>query len=254
MNRRRASLAAFGAALVIAGCGGSSHSSGKPSLIISAAASLKQAFTRYSGLFSGATIHFSFAGSDTLAAQIEQGVRPDVFASANTKLPDKLYAKGLVEKPVVFAANTLVLAVPTNSKIRSLADAEKPGVRLVIGTPTVPVGSYTDTVLARLPAAERTAILANVKDREPDVTGILGKLTQGAADGGFLYLTDVNAAGGKLLADAIPPNLRPKVAYGIAVVKGTAHRAQAREFVEGLLGGIGRAYLAAAGFLPPPSG
>ena len=57
-------------------------------------------------------MRFSFAGSDELAAQIRQGVKPDVFASANTKLPDELYAKGLVEKPTVFAANRLVLAVP----------------------------------------------------------------------------------------------------------------------------------------------
>ena len=54
----------------------------------------------------------SFAGSDELAAQIRQGVKPDVFASANTKLPDELFEEGLVEKPVVFAANELVLAVP----------------------------------------------------------------------------------------------------------------------------------------------
>jgi molybdate transport system substrate-binding protein len=256
MSWRRAPAAAVIAALVIAGCGGSSsHSSGKPSLIISAAASLKRAFTAYGTQFSAATTHFSFAGSDTLAAQIEQGVRPDVFASANTKLPDMLYARGLVQKPVVFAANTLVLAVPANStKVRSLADAEKPGVTLVIGTPTVPVGGYTNTVLRRLPAAQRNAILANVKDRESDVTAIVGKLTQGAADAAFLYITDVNAANGKLLAVAIPPSLRPKVAYGIAVVKGTAHPVQAHEFIAQLLNGTGRSDLSTAGFLPPPSG
>ena len=46
-------------------------------------------------------------------------MKPDVFASANTKLPDALYRKGLVEKPVVFAANRLVLAVPKDSKSRA---------------------------------------------------------------------------------------------------------------------------------------
>src|SRR3712207_4552166 len=89
----------------LAGCGGSA--SDKPELTVSAAASLKTAITSYA--FGAATVRASFAGSDELAAQIRQGVRPDVFASANTKLPDELFEEGLVEKPVVFAANELVL-------------------------------------------------------------------------------------------------------------------------------------------------
>ena len=54
----------------------------------------------------------SFAGSDELAAQIRQGVRPDVYAAANTTLPDQLHKEGLVGKPTVIATNTLVVAVP----------------------------------------------------------------------------------------------------------------------------------------------
>jgi molybdate transport system substrate-binding protein len=247
MARRLTALLA--AAVAIAGCGSSS----KPTLTVSAAASLQKAFTTYAGQFSQAHARFSFAGSDALAAQIEQGVRPDIFASANTKLPTALYAKGLVEKPVVFTANKLVLAVPTGStKVARLADIEKPGVTLVIGTPTVPVGDYTDKVLARLSPAQRRAIEANVKDREADVTGVVGKLTQGAADAGFLYATDVKAAGGKLKAIDLPANLQPRVAYGIAIVKGTAHTNEAQQFINGLLSGSGRNDLLADGFLTPP--
>jgi molybdate transport system substrate-binding protein len=245
--RRTAVLLA--AAIAIAGCGGSS----KPTLTVSAAASLQKAFTTYGGQFRQATARFSFAGSDALAAQIEQGVKPDLFASANTKLPDALYAKGLVDKPVVFTANKLVLAVPAGSKkVTSISDVEKPGVTLVIGTATVPVGDYTGKVLARLTPAQRTAIEANVRDREADVTGIVGKLTQGAADAGFLYATDVKAAGGKLKAIDLPASLQPKVAYGIAVIKGSAHSSQAQQFINGLLSGQGRADLLADGFLAPP--
>ena len=65
---------------VLAGCGGGSS---KPALTVSAAASLKQAFTRYGTQFRDAQARFSFAGSDALAAQIEQGVKPDVYAAAN---------------------------------------------------------------------------------------------------------------------------------------------------------------------------
>jgi molybdate transport system substrate-binding protein len=250
MRRRRE--AGILAALLLAGCGSSGHN-GKPSLVVSAAASLQKAFTTYSGQFTAASVHFSFAGSDTLAAQIEQGVRPDVFASANTKLPAMLYAKGLVDKPVVFAANKLVLAVPADSKITSLADVEKPGVTLVVGTPTVPVGDYTDAVLKRLSARSRAGIEANIKDRESDVTGVVGKLTQGAADAGFLYVTDVAATDGKLKAIDLPTSLQPQVAYGIAIVKGDPHPSQAQQFIAGVLHGPGRADLIADGFLPPPT-
>lgn len=244
--RRTAALIAT--AIAIAGCG-----SDKPTLTVSAAASLQRAFTTYGGQFTQASSRFSFGGSDALAAQIEQGVRPDVFASANTTLPGVLYAKGLVEKPVVFTANKLVLAVPaSSSKVASLADVERPGLTLVIGTSTVPVGDYTGKVLARLTTARREAIEANVKDREPDVTGILGKLTEGAADAGFLYATDVKAAGGKLKAIDLPARLQPKVAYGIAIVKGSPHASEAQRFINGLLSGQGRGDLLADGFLPPP--
>src|SRR3954465_15402602 len=138
--RRRWMAAAIGVlVLVVAACGSGSSSStsnsgrsnaSKPNLTVSAAASLKAAFTAYGQQFPQATVRYSFAGSDMLAAQIEQGVKPDVFASANTKLPDMLYAKGLVSKPVTFAANKLVIAVPANSKISSLSDLEKPGVTI----------------------------------------------------------------------------------------------------------------------------
>jgi molybdate transport system substrate-binding protein len=55
--------------------------------------------------------------------QIRQGIKPDVFAAANIKLPDQLFKQGLVEKPVSFATNELVLAVPADShKVSSLED------------------------------------------------------------------------------------------------------------------------------------
>ena len=238
-------------ALAIAGCGGSG---GPAELKISAAASLRKAFGEYAATLHGYGARFSFAGSDALAAQIEQGVKPDVFASANTKLPDGLYAKGLVEKPVVFAANKLVIAVPRSSAITGLSGLEAHGVTVAVGAATVPVGAYTAKVLSHLPARERSLLEANVHDRESDVTGIVGKLTQGAVDAGFLYATDVKAAGGSLRGIDLPAALQPQVAYGIAVVKGGAHVAQARSFISGLLGGQGRAELLAAGFLPPPAG
>jgi len=258
---RRRWMAALGAlVLVLAGCGSSSNSSsttgssGKPNLTVSAAASLKAAFTAYAKQFSQANVRYSFAGSDVLAAQIEQGIKPDVFASANTKLPDLLYAKGLVSKPVTFAANKLVIAVPANStKVKSVSDLEKPGVTVAIGSATVPIGSYTRQVLAKLGPAASAKVLANVRSEEPDVSGIVGKLTQGAVDAGFTYVTDVKATKGALKAIPLSASLQPVVAYGVTVVKGSPHQAQAQAFISGLLNGTGQTDLANAGFLPPPA-
>jgi molybdate transport system substrate-binding protein len=261
--RRITLVATAVAALALAGCGGGddgddgSSSAGTTAsgpLVVSAAASLQTAFTQYGAQFDGGGTRFSFAGSDELAAQIRQGVTPDVFASANTKLPDALHAAGLVEQPTVFAGNRLVLAVPSGSStIASLADVERAGVTLAIGSPSVPVGSYTQKVLDHLPAAQRTRIMANVRSQEPDVKGIVGKLTQGAVDAGFVYVTDVTAAKGALKAIELPAALDPSAAYGVAVVTGAKHPAQARAFIAGLLDGAGRKALAAAGFEPPPA-
>ncbi len=204
--------------MAAAGCGGGDDGeSGQ--LVVSAAASLQQAFTDYAH-DAGIDARQSFAGSDELAAQIRQGVKPDVYAAANTTLPDQLNEEGLVEKPVIFATNSLVLAVPEGSEITSIEDLTSPGTAIAVGDPEVPVGSYTREVLDRLPPEQANAILANVGSEEPDVSGIVGKLTQGAVDAGFLYVTDVTATDGQLRAIPLPPALEPDVAYGAAVVTG----------------------------------
>jgi len=250
---RRAALVAV-AVLALAGCGDDRDASGAggPALTVSAASSLKAAFTAYGHAFGQASTRFSFAGSDELAAQIERGVRPDVFAAANTTLPRQLYERGRVERPVVFARNRLVLAVRRGGDVRALADLERAGVTLAVGSPSVPIGAYTRTVLGRLPAARRRAILANVRSQEPDVSGVVGKLTQGAVDAGFVYRSDVRGADAEVEAIELPEALQPSVAYGAAVVKGSEHASEARAFVDGLLGGAGRRALADAGFEPPP--
>ena len=71
---------------------------------------------------------------------------------------------------------------------------------IAAGSETVPVGSYTRDVIGRLAPAQRQAILGNIKSNEPDVGGVVGKVSQGAVDAGFVYVTDIKAAGGRLKA------------------------------------------------------
>jgi molybdate transport system substrate-binding protein len=247
---RRAPAALLLAGALAAGCGGGG---GRPDLVVSAATSLKPALSAYGAGFAPARVRLSFGGSDELAAQIRQGARPDVFASANTKLPAALFAEHRVERPVVFAGNRLVLAVPAHGgRVAGLADLARPGVKLAIGAAAVPIGAYTREVLARLGRPRARAILAHVATEEPDVGGVVGKVAEGAADAGFTYVTDVRAAGGRLRAIELPARLAPRVAYAAAVVRGTRRPALARAFVRGLLTGAGARALRGAGFAPPP--
>jgi molybdate transport system substrate-binding protein len=212
---------------------------------------MTEALTACGSDFNGADVRLSFAGSDELAAQIRQGVKPDVYAAANTRLPDDLNNEGLLSTPVEFATNELVIAVPKDSEIQSVEDLARDGVKLAIGSESVPIGSYTREVLARLPRSESDAILANVRSNEPDVKGIVGKLTQDAADAGFVYVTDVNAAGDKLRPVKLPTDLEPDVTYAAGVVEGAKQPDQAREFVDGLRDGACADALAKAGFGAP---
>jgi molybdate transport system substrate-binding protein len=231
--------------LALVACGGSDS---KPTLTVSAATSLKTAMTQYGEDFTAASVRASFAGSDELAAQIRQGVKPDVYAAANTKLPDQLAQEGRLDTPVNFATNELVIAVPKDSSISSINDLAKPGTKLVIGSETVPVGSYTREVLGRLPSGEEQRIMANVRSNEPDVKGVVGKLTQGAADAGFVYRTDLT---GDLKAVILPKDLQPVVEYGAGVVKGAKNPDMAKQYLDGLTNGACSDALRSAGFGSP---
>jgi molybdate transport system substrate-binding protein len=238
-------------AVIVVGCGSDDSSR----LVISAASSMTEALDSCAPQFGGAEnadVKLSFAGSDELAAQIRQGAHVDAYAAANTKLPDELYGDGLLDKPVEFATNEFVLAVPKDSGIASVGDLTKEGTKVVIGSESVPIGAYTREMLAKLPRDQEKAILANVRSNEPDVKGIVGKLTQGAADAGFVYVTDVNATGGELKAVTLPRELEPQVTYAAGVVKKAEQPELARKFVDGLTKGDCADALSEAGFGAAP--
>jgi molybdate transport system substrate-binding protein len=191
--------------------------------------------------------HYSFAGSDTLALQIQQGAPADVFLAASTKQPTQLFQAKLVYKPITFATNELVLIVPRSNPahIRSVLDIGRSGIKLVIAASTVPVGAYTRTVLSNL---GMTSALANVVSEEPDVRGVLAKVALGEADAGFVYVTDAKTAARQVTQLKIPAWAQPLVRYELAIVKSTHHLADARRFVRRVLSKAGRAKLRAAGF------
>jgi molybdate transport system substrate-binding protein len=253
---RRALAVALALAAGVAGCGGDSGTSRGESgpLVVSAASSLKPAFEAYAKDFDAARPAYAFAGSDELAAQIRAGAHPDVFAAANSKLPDALHAEGLVDAPVKFATNRLVIAVPSGTdRVRSVDDLAKKGTKVVIGAKDVPIGDYTRKVLGGLPPQTEPAVLDNVRSEEPDVSSIAAKVAAGGADAGLVYATDVQASDGRLEAVPLPEKLQPVVVYEAAVVRGARRPDAARAFVAGLRTGAGTQVLEAAGFGPPPA-
>jgi molybdate transport system substrate-binding protein len=244
---------ALALALLVVGCGSDDEpEASTPRLVVAAAASLSEALTACSEQFEGADVRLTVAGSDELAAQIRQGVEPDVYAAADTRLPEALAREGLLREPVEFATNELVIAVGGDgTAVERVEDLAKPGIQLAIGAESVPVGAYTREVLGRLPDGLEQRILANVRSEEPDVRGVVGKLTQGAADAGFVYLTDVTEG---ITGVELPPGLRPTVSYGAGVVEGSRRSDLGQQYLDGLTEGPCADALREEGFGPPPSG
>jgi molybdate transport system substrate-binding protein len=191
---------------------------------------------------------YSFAGSNTLAAQIRQGAPLDVFLSANTAYPQQLYQQGLVRKPVAFATNSLVLVVPRSNpqRIKTVFDlAKRPKLRLVVAGPAVPIGLYTRECLKRLGLLR---VLKKTVSLEPDVKGIVGKVALGEADAGFAYRTDVAPVAGKVKAIRLPRRAQPTVLYEGAIAAHPQSLESAQSFMIELLSTSGRRQLRAAGF------
>jgi molybdate transport system substrate-binding protein len=193
---------------------------------------------------------YQFGGSNTLAAQIQQGAPADVFASANLTLPTQLYTKGLCTKPVVFTRNTLVMVVPKSNpaNIHSVYDLTKPAVKVDVAAPAVPVGGYTVQILKNMDL--NAAVQKNVVSQETDVREVLAKVALGEADAGFVYSTDARTVPGQVTVIRLPAWAQPKVQYGVCVVTASPNRAAAQAWVNKLLGKAAQAKLLAAGFLP----
>ena len=215
-----------------------------------AAASLTEVFPKFDG-----GQKYNFAGTDALAAQIRLGAPADVFAGASPDAPQALYRQGLVEQPVTFATNKLVLAVPiTNpASITSVYDLRRPGIKLIIGTPTVPIGVYTRQVLGYL--GLRDSALQNVVSLEQNVNAISAKVALGTADAGFMYVTDARTVSDKVKLIPFPSGLSRRCGTRSRSSKNTKNHADAVAFIKRLTSTAGRKLLVENGFgvpkLPP---
>lgn len=238
-------LVALALALATAGCGDDS-SADRPTTVY-AATSLADVLPQIAP-----GRRFSFGGSDTLALQIERGAPTDLFLAASPRYPQELFAKGRCEKPVAFATNELVLIVRAGDpeRVRSVGGLARGGLRLAVGSASVPIGSYTRQVLARLGATK--ALEVNKVSAEENVGQVVSQVALGGADAGFVYVTDARAQSARVQTIAIPPRAQPSVEYqGCIVKRDGADRAGARRVLEQLASDDGRSTLRQAGFGVP---
>ncbi|HVP38928.1 MAG TPA: molybdate ABC transporter substrate-binding protein [Candidatus Saccharimonadales bacterium] len=233
-------------------------------LVVFAAASLADAFQDlgriFEARFPGIQVRFNFAGSQQLAAGLDNGARAGVFASADQRWMAHAVAAGLVEgQPGRFARNRLVVIVPRSNPARlgRLQDLARRGVKLVMAAAPVPAGTYGRQMLTRLgraagfpPDFQRRA-LANLASEEENVKQVVAKVELGEADAGVVYRSDVNAAVARRVAILeIPDSCNVLATYPIAVLKGGPEPGAAREFVRLVLSPEGQAILKSRGFLP----
>ena len=172
-------------------------------LTVFAAASLTDAFNEIGEKFKqqnpGVTAEFNFAGSQQLRTQLEQGAVADVFASANTKEMNGAIQSDLVVSGTqkTFVRNRLAVIVPKDNPagIKELKDLAKPGLKIVLAAPSVPVGGYALTALDKMNAdfgaTFSQTVLSNVVSQENNVKQVVAKIQLGEGDAGIVYSSDV---------------------------------------------------------------
>lgn len=232
--------------------------SGRVELVVFAASSLTEAFTALERGFEqthpDVDVQLSFAGSQVLRVQLEQGAAADVFASADARHVDALAEAGLVAERRVLARNGLVVILPADNpaQIEAFAQLTR-ATRLVVGTPEVPIGAYTREVFARAEAEPELGpsfvaqLRAHVVSEESNVRLVRAKVELGEADAAFVYATDAQAST-KVQTLRLPEALAVETGYPIATLARSAHAERAAAFLAYVASPAGRAILDAHGF------
>ncbi len=195
-----------------------------------------------------------------LQTQIENGAYADIFASASNTQMNALKSKGYMNNSTVnvFAQNKLEVIIPKGNPayITTMSDLAKQGVKLVIGTQSVPVGNYTLQVLAKMANDTvygpdyKNRVLSNVVSQEPNVNNIVTKVALGEADAGFVYQSDVPLKQKDQVDKIIIPDRYNVVAqYPIGILKQSKDPVLAQDFINYVNSPAGQAVLQKYGFI-----
>ena len=177
-------------------------------LVVFAASSLTDVYTEISRSFMenhpGVRVHMNYAGSQKLMTQISHGAEADVFISADINQITKLHDLGLTDTdPIEFATNKLAIIVNKNNggRIEHLQDLALEDCKIVLGHPSVPIGTYTRLLLENIsnsntiPNRDYTQLVQdNVVSYEDSVKSVVMKTILGEADVGIVYMSDTKLA------------------------------------------------------------
>ena len=267
---RRSFLAAAGiagAAAALTACGGaasstaasvassaaaSSQAAQSVELIVFAAASLTETLTAigetYSAENPGVTFRFNFDSSGTLKTQIQEGADCDLFISAGQKQMDQLdiMASADVNKDRLdfvdsdtrmdLLENKVVLCMPEGSdkgidSFDALAEHLKAqDILFCMGNSDVPVGQYTQKILAYFGLDEEALAAAGIITYGSNVKEVTTQISEGSVDAGVVYCTDAYSAG-LTPVDEATAEMCGQVIYPAAVLKAAPNAEAAREFL-----------------------
>jgi molybdate transport system substrate-binding protein len=236
MITRRSSLTLLFAAFVVGSMPTATHAQGRDVLVF-AAASLKNALDDITAQWqrdTGKKAVVSYAASNTLIRQIEQGAPADIFISADLDWMDYGQQKNLIkpETRTNLLGNRIVLVAPKDANISSvsiqpgfdLASLLKGG-RLAIGNvDAVPAGKYGKAALEKLGAWD------GVKDKLAEAESVRAALllvSRAEAPLGIVYQTDATSDSAVKIVGTFPENSHPPIIYPIALTKDAGPHAQA---------------------------
>ncbi len=233
------------------------YGSGDPyDVTVLAAASLSEAFSEIAASYEsghpGAEVALELAASSTLAAQVRAGAPFDVLATADERTMAGAWRAELVQRPMAFASNRLVVIVPADDPagVRTVEDLARPGVDVVLAHPEVPAGAYARRALAAL--GIEPAVEANVVSNALDVKAAAAAVALGEADAAIVYASDVTPAlARRVRVLPIPERARVRAVYPIAAATDPEHPRGARAFLELVHSPEGRRALATHGFGAP---
>lgn len=144
-------------------------------------------------------LNFENGGSSDLVSKLREGAPADLLLTASKKTMDQAVEDGTVTKPKVLATNVMVMVVPKGNpaNVHSLQDLSR-ARHFVLCDPQVPCGDISSQII------DDKHLDVHPSSQERQVADVLGKVSAGEADAGWVYSTDAAAAGDDVEVIDIP--------------------------------------------------